>query len=335
MQVSDFHYELPQELIAQEPLPHRGASRMLVVSRKKQSFRDDVFANFHKYLSPGDCLVLNNTRVFPARLHGRRNQESGARIEVFLLRALTEDESVWSVLVKPAKRLRIGDQIIFNDAFRATVLSEQTVRFDAEQSISEFLERLGQTPLPPYIRRPPEASDRDRYQTVYAEKKGSIAAPTAGLHFTSEMLDACRAAKAELAYITLHVGLGTFAPLREKKVEEIQLHEEYFEILQSNAEIMRRAARLFCVGTTAVRTLETAVLRGGINGMQGETNLFIHPGFQFRAAGAMLTNFHLPQSSLLMLVCAFAGRELTLAAYRHAVAEKYRFFSYGDCMLIE
>jgi S-adenosylmethionine:tRNA ribosyltransferase-isomerase len=340
LQVSDFNYELPPELIAQEPLAERSASRMLVVSRERQCFENDGFRNFDKYIHPGDCLVLNNTRVFPARLHGRRNSPSGAEIEVFLIHALNEDETVWSALVKPAKRVRTGDQIFFGDQLRAQILSqgafgERTLRFFANEPMREVLERFGETPLPPYIHRAPDAKDRERYQTVFAVQRGSIAAPTAGLHFTPEMLDACRAAGAEIAYVTLHVGLGTFAPLREEKLAQIKLHEEYFEIDESNAAIMRRGKRLVCVGTTSVRTVETALLRGGFKAITGETNLFIHPGFHFRGTGAMLTNFHLPQSSLLMLVCAFAGRELTLKAYRHAVAERYRFFSYGDCMLIE
>jgi len=313
---------------------------MLVVSREKQTFRDDVFRNFSNYIRPGDCLVLNNTRVFPARLHGRRNSASGARVEVFLTRALSSDETLWQALVKPAKRARKGDFILFAEDVQAEVIEagefgERTLRFITREPVSEVLERLGETPLPPYIHRKPEPSDRERYQTVFAEKRGSVAAPTAGLHFTPEILEACRQAGAEIAYVTLHVGLGTFAPLREKTVEKIHLHEERFEILEQDAEIMRRARRRICVGTTSVRTLETAMLRGGLQAMQGETGLFIYPGFRFQATGALVTNFHLPQSSLLMLVCAFAGRELTLAAYRHAVAERYRFFSYGDCMFIE
>jgi S-adenosylmethionine:tRNA ribosyltransferase-isomerase len=338
-QVSDFHYELPEELIAQEPLAERGASRMLVVSRDKQAFDDDLFANFANYVRRGDCLVLNNTRVFPARLHGRRNDTSGAQVEILLVRALDEQEMVWNVLAKPAKRVRTGDRIVFAENFYAEVLSarnfgERTIRFFANVPVSEFLETVGETPLPPYIHRRSTEADRERYQTVFAEKRGSIAAPTAGLHFTPEMLEACRAAGAEIAYATLHVGLGTFAPLREMDVARVRLHEEYFEISENNADIMRRANRLFCVGTTSVRTIETAFLRGGLNAMSGGTNLFIYPGFHFRVTGALLTNFHLPQSSLLMLVCAFAGRDLTLAAYRHAVEQRYRFFSYGDCMLI-
>src|SRR5207248_1365332 len=226
-------------------------------------------------------------------------------------------ETVWEVLAKPAKRVRAGDRIIFAEDLCAEVLSqgsfgERTIRFFAGRRVSELLDELGETPLPPYIHRIPTAADQERYQTVFAEKRGSIAAPTAGLHFTPEMLDACRGAGAEIAYVTLHVGLGTFAPLREMNVARVQLHEEYFEISGSNAEVMRRAKRLFCVGTTSVRTIETAFLRGGLNAMSGMTNLFIYPGYRFRGTGALLTNFHLPQSSLLMPVCSFGGRDVTL-----------------------
>ena len=330
-------------MIAQEPPPERGASRMLVVSRDRQTFADDQFQNFPKYIRPGDCLVLNNTRVFPARLHGHR-EKSGAAIEVFLVRALNEAETEWEVLVKPGKRVRTGDKILFDAGLAAEILShgdfgQRTLRFVSDQplqhSVPHLLEALGETPLPPYIHRTPTREDQNRYQTVFAEHKGSVAAPTAGLHFTSDMLDRCRGAGATVAYVTLHVGLGTFAPLREENLAEVHLHEERFAISQANAEIMRRAGRLFCVGTTSVRTVEPALTRGHQNEMSGETNLFIHPGFQFRGTGALLTNFHLPQSSLLMLVCAFAGSDLAIAAYRHAVAERYRFFSYGDCMLIQ
>ena len=313
---------------------------MLVVSRRKQSFHDDSFSNFSRYIHPGDCLVVNNTRVFPARLHGHRNGKLGAEVEIFLLRALNEKETLWNALVRPGKRVQTGDRIIFNDHFRAEVLSqgnygERNLRLVAEEPVSQLLDQIGETPLPPYIDRIPGPEDRERYQTVFAEKRGSVAAPTAGLHFTPEILEACRDRGAVIAYVTLHVGLGTFAPVRAERVADVQLHEEYFEISAESAELMQNARRLFCVGTTTVRTLETAMLRGGLQSMRGDTNLFIYPGFEFRAAGAMLTNFHLPQSSLLILVSAFAGRELMLAAYHHAVAEKYRFFSYGDCMLIE
>lgn len=313
---------------------------MLVLSRAKQSFHDDEFRNFAAYLGPGDCLVLNDTRVFPARLHGRRNSPSGAEIEILLIRALNPEETVWRVLGKPAKRVRPGDRILFDKDLEAEILSsgefgERTLRLHAIQPIASLLDRVGETPLPPYIHRGADSADRERYQTIFAAHRGSAAAPTAGLHFTPQILDACRAAGAAIAFVTLHVGLGTFAPLREKNLADIHLHEEYFEIDEANAQVLRRAQRLFCAGTTTVRALETALLRGGLHAMTGETNLFIHPGFHFRATGALLTNFHLPQSSLLMLVCAFAGGDLTLAAYRHAVEQRYRFFSYGDCMLIE
>jgi S-adenosylmethionine:tRNA ribosyltransferase-isomerase len=339
-QVSDFYYELPEELIAQTPPAERGTSRMLVVSREENTFRDDLFSNFHRYIRPGDCLVLNNTRVFPARLHGKRNREGGAGIEVFLTRALNQEQTLWNALVKPAKRAIVGDRILFGEGFYAEVVAEgefgeRTIQFHAAEPIERLIDALGRIPLPPYIHRVPNASDRERYQTVFAEKRGSVAAPTAGLHFTPQMLEACRAAGATLAYITLHVGLGTFAPLRESKIAAIRLHEEYFEISEARALVMQEAKRLVCVGTTSVRTVETALLRGGLQALRGETNLFIHPGFRFRGTGAMLTNFHLPESSLLMLVSAFGGRELIFAAYRHAVAEKYRFFSYGDCMFID
>jgi S-adenosylmethionine:tRNA ribosyltransferase-isomerase len=340
LQVSDFHYELPEELIAQEPPAERGASRMLVVSRETQSFHDDSFRSFSKYIRPGDCLVLNNTRVFPARLHGRRKHAAGAEVEVFLLRARDQAETVWKCLVRPGKRVRPGDRIIFDEDLAAEVLEqgeygERVLRFSAESPVRELLERLGEMPLPPYIHRKPDPRDRERYQTVFSAQSGSVAAPTAGLHFTQEMLAECVAAGAAIAHVTLHVGQGTFAPLRAEKLADIRLHEEYFEISERDAEILRGAKRRFCVGTTSVRTVETAMLRGGFAAMQGETNLFISPGFHFHAVDAMLTNFHLPESSLLMLVSALAGRELILSAYRHAVAQRYRFFSYGDCMLIE
>lgn len=313
---------------------------MLVVSRQRQTFEDDLFRNFPRYLKPGDCLVLNDTRVFPARLHGRRNHPDGAEIEVFLVRSLDDSETEWLSLVRPAKRVRTGDRILFSSELVGEVLAEgefgeRTVRLQAARPVRDVLDELGSIPLPPYIHRQPDSNDRERYQTTFARVRGSVAAPTAGLHFTPAILDECRAQGTAIAHVTLHVGLGTFAPVRGNDVKDIQLHEERFEIDRENAEVMLRAERLICVGTTSVRTIETAMLRGGIGAMRGETNLFIYPGFRFARVGSMLTNFHLPQSSLLMLVSAFAGRELTLAAYRHAVSEKYRFFSYGDCMFIE
>jgi S-adenosylmethionine:tRNA ribosyltransferase-isomerase len=337
--VSDFDYTLPEELIAQHPPARRGDSRMLVVSRRNDAFTDDEFANLPKYLGPGDCLVLNRTRVFPARLQARRNQPSGAEVEVFLLRSASGDENTWNTLVRPAKRVRSGDTLLFESGLSADVLAvgqhgERTLRFHSLEPVSAVFERIGSVPLPPYIHRVPKEEDKERYQTVFARASGSVAAPTAGLHFTEAMLGACRESGVEIAFVTLHVGLGTFAPLRELELAKVQLHEEYFEIERAEALKMNNARRLLTVGTTSVRTVETAALRGGIAEMQGETNLFITPGFQFRATGALLTNFHLPQSSLLILVCAFASRDLILRAYRHAVAQRYRFFSYGDCMLI-
>jgi S-adenosylmethionine:tRNA ribosyltransferase-isomerase len=313
---------------------------MLVVSREQETFHDDVFANFPAYLRKGDCLVVNNTRVFPARLHGRRNHSTGAQVEVFLLRGMDDGQRIWKALVRPGKRARVGDRIYFTPEFQAEVLDhgefgERTVAFASEKPVHQMLNELGKMPLPPYIHRAPDPKDLERYQTVFSAQLGSAAAPTAGLHFTPEMLSRCRDTGAEIAEVTLHVGLGTFAPLRVENVSEIRLHEEYFEIGGREAELMLKAQRLVCVGTTSVRTVETAFLRGGLKAMKGETNLFIHPGFHFQGTSAMLTNFHLPQSSLLMLVSAFAGRDTILAAYRHAVKERYRFFSYGDCMLIQ
>lgn len=340
MLVSDFDYELPEELIAQRPPEIRGASRMLVVSREQQRFHDDEFRNFARYIRPGDCLVLNTTRVFPARLHGRRNRRGGAEVEVFLVRREAGAVDTWKTLVRPGKRVRVGDTILFDEALKAGVIAqgdygERSLRFQSTEPLEDAFERLGKVPLPPYIHREPEDADRERYQTVFAEKSGSVAAPTAGLHFTEAMLEACREAGVEIARVTLHVGMGTFAPLRHNEIGKIKLHEEYFEIEAPDAAQLAKAKRVFCVGTTSVRTVETVMLRGGLAAMRGDTNLFIYPGFRFRATGAMLTNFHLPLSSLLLLVCAFGGQDLILAAYRHAVEERYRFFSYGDCMLIE
>ncbi len=315
---------------------------MLVVSRGKKNFHDDFFCNFSRYIRPGDCLVLNNTRVFPARLHGVKSGAQQVAVEVFLLRAEDERREVWRCLVKPGKRVRRGDVILFPHDLRAEVVAhgefgERTVRFDvaSSQPIADVLLEIGEIPLPPYIDRTPDANDKERYQTVFARHSGSVAAPTAGLHFTPQILDECRAAGAKVSEVTLDVGLGTFAPLRVEQLSQVQLHEERFEISAEAAQTMREAKRVFCIGTTSVRTVETAKLRGGLAPMSGATDIFIHPGFRFLATGALLTNFHLPESSLLMLVSAFAGRELTLAAYRHAVAARYRFFSYGDCMLIE
>lgn len=338
MELSDFDYHLPPELIAQEPLADRSGSRMLVVDRKSGTWRDAQFRELPSLLGPGDCLVLNDTRVFPCRLFGRI-AGSQREAEIFLLRPHTPDKSVWTALARPGKKLQPGTKVEILPGLTAGVLEtrergERVVRFEAEGPVEPMLERAGHMPLPPYIHRADTAGDRTRYQTVYAEKTGSAAAPTAGLHFTPEVLEQCRERGAEIARITLHVGLGTFQPLQSETVERNHLHSEWYEIPAEAAPKLQAARRLLAVGTTSVRTLETAARNGGLTPQSGETEIFLYPGCEFLAVGAMLTNFHLPKSSLILLVSAFAGRELTLAAYHHAVRERYRFFSYGDCMLI-
>lgn len=344
MDLTKFDYELPESAIAQEPLADRAASRMLVLHRAGQRWEDRAFRDLPAFMHAGDCLVLNDSRVFPSRLFGHRAgvhsrpvgknnpkrwQNLSGRVEVFLLEPLSEDALTWNALVRPGRKMRTAERIVFDQGIEAEILSrgefgERTLRFHTDEPIYDVLQRIGHVPLPPYIKRPDRPEDRERYQTVFARATGSVAAPTAGLHFTPEVLEACRNAGADIAYVTLHVGLGTFQPVRGET-----LHSEHFEIAPENLARIERADRVVCVGTTSVRAVESQAL-----GRQRETDLFIRPGFDFRRTGAMLTNFHLPQSSLLMLVCAFAGTELTLAAYRHAVAAGYRFYSYGDCMLI-
>ena len=331
MNLADFDYPLPPELIAQQPLEHRAASRMLVVDRKSGAWEDRVFRDLPAYLDPGDCLVLNDSRVFPSRLYGRREHGEG-RVEVFLTRQISPDELTWEALVRPGRKMRTGERVVISEELTAEILGrgpmgERIVRLRPRGDLFAILDRVGHVPLPPYIRRPDTAADRDRYQTVFARERGSVAAPTAGLHFTPEILEACRAAGAAIATVTLHVGLGTFQPLHEEVIENAQLHAERFTVSQETVRAMDAATRVVAVGTTSVRAIESPA-------SGGETNLFIYPGFRFRRTGALLTNFHLPQSSLLVLVCAFAGTDLTLAAYRYAVERRYRFFSYGDCMLI-
>jgi S-adenosylmethionine:tRNA ribosyltransferase-isomerase len=331
VRVSDFDYDLPEELIAQQPLPDRAASRMLVVDRASGTWQDRLFRDFPSFLAPGDCLVLNDSRVFPSRLYGRREHGSG-RVEVFLTKPISPDELTWEALVHPGKKMRTGERILISGDLTAEILGrgqfgERTVRLHPSSALYPVLDQAGHVPLPPYIRRPDAEADRERYQTVFARDRGSVAAPTAGLHFTPEILDACRAAGAHLARVTLHVGLGTFQPLHADAIENVRLHSERFTVPEETVRAMAAGKRIVAVGTTSVRAIES---QPG----PGETNLFIYPGFHFRRTGALLTNFHLPRSSLLILVCAFAGRGLALAAYRHAVQERYRFFSYGDCMLI-
>ncbi len=349
--LSQFDYHLPPELIAQEPLADRAASRMLVVHRAEGRWEDRQFRDLPLFLGPGDCLVLNDSRVFPARLLGHRagvralpvGKRNPARheyltgeVEVFLLRPLDASAHEWEALVRPGRKMRTGERIRFAGGLEAEVVArgefgERTIRFSGAEDVYAAIEAIGHVPLPPYIKRADAPADRERYQTVFARERGSVAAPTAGLHFTGEVLDACRARGAAIEYVTLHVGLGTFQPLHADHVEEGRLHSERYRVSQEAALRIREARRVVAAGTTAVRTIETVCASGALS---GETDIFIYPGFVFRRTGAMLTNFHLPRTSLLLLVAAFAGTELTLAAYRHAVAERYRFYSYGDCMLI-
>lgn len=332
MLLSEFDYSLPEELIAQRPLEDRAASRMLVLDRRAGRWEDRVFRDFPSYLAPGDCLVLNDSRVFPSRLYGRREHGTGGRVEIFLTRPLPGDGLTWEALVRPGRKMRSGERVTISADLDAELLGrgafgERLVRLHPKGDLFEVLDRVGHVPLPPYIRRPDTSADRERYQTVFARERGSVAAPTAGLHFTPGILEACRTAGAEIAQVTLHVGLGTFQPIHSEVIEDVKLHSEWFHVPEETRRAMDAARRVIAVGTTSVRSIESST-------PGGETDLFISPGFQFRRTGAMLTNFHLPKSSLLVLVCAFAGRGLTLAAYRHAVEQRYRFFSYGDCMLV-
>lgn len=336
MKVADFDFALPESLIAQAPLADRAASRMLVIDRAAGNWQDRAFADFPSFLRPGDCLVLNDTRVIPARLHGERN--GGGKVEVLLERALSPDWLTWRALAKPGRKLPVGARIRLSDDLTAEVVGrgdfgERTLRLTATGDVLEAIHKAGHMPLPPYIRRDDTEGDRERYQTVFGRHAGSVAAPTAGLHFTPAILEACEQAGAMRAHVTLHVGLGTFQPLRAEDVEAVRLHEEAYRIEPPEAARIQAARRVVAAGTTSVRTIETAAASDWTR-LSGETNLFIRPGYRFRRVDAMLTNFHLPQSSLLILVCAFAGRELVLEAYRHAVREGYRFYSYGDCMLI-
>jgi S-adenosylmethionine:tRNA ribosyltransferase-isomerase len=340
MHLSEFDYELPADLIAQQPLAERDASRMLVLDRANQTWIDSEFKQFTHYLQPNDVVVVNNSRVIPARLKGQR-EGTGGQVEIFLVREL--EPKLWEALVKPGGRLKRETKVVFNKSGLIAEITDEPgaelrqVRFHCEGSFEDLLSQIGSTPLPPYIKRI-SATDRDRYQTIYAKHRGAIAAPTAGLHFTPAVL-AEVAARASLAEVTLHVGYGTFEPVRVEDVDQHSVSAERFEISKTAADAINdarsRNGRVIAVGTTTMRALESAatdeglVIAGG-----GEAKLTIKPGYNFRVAGALLTNFHLPQSSLLILVSAFAEREFVLRAYRHAVEQRYRFYSYGDCMLI-
>lgn len=353
MLVSDFDYELPGELIAQQPTAERSGARMLALDRVTGEYVDRMFRDFPERLREGDVLVLNDSRVIPARLFARREQAHGSpdrergqqptgRVQIFLTERTGEWE--WKALVRPGRKVLRGEVLLFGEGrLRAEVtehgeFGERALRFDPVPDFFGAVEALGHVPLPPYIHREDADTDRERYQTVYARQKGSVAAPTAGLHFTPEILDQIRARGVQIVYVTLHVGLGTFAPVRVERVEEIHLHTEHYTLPEETAEELnaarREGRRIVAAGTTTVRTLEHCALEDEFRPHSGSTDIFIAPGFEFRAVGALLTNFHLPQSTLLMLVSAFAGQENVLAAYRHAVKERYRFFSYGDCMFL-
>ena len=342
MNTADFDFHLPEELIAQTPLEKRDASRLLIVNHKTGQMEDTHFDAIIDQLHPGDALVMNDTRVLPARLHGE-NTETGGHVELLLLKNTEGDD--WEVLAKPAKRLKVGAQISFGDGrLTATILEElehggRIVRFHYQGIFLEVLESLGEMPLPPYIHE--KLKDRERYQTVYAKENGSAAAPTAGLHFTKELLAKIEAKGVKLVYLTLHVGLGTFRPVSVDNVDEHEMHSEFYTLSEEAAETLRQVKasgkRVIAVGTTSIRTLETigSKFNGKIKADSGWTNIFIKPGYDWKVVDAFSTNFHLPKSTLVMLVSAFAGRELVLSAYQHAIDEKYRFFSFGDAMFIK
>ena len=342
MNTADFDFDLPEELIDQTPLEKRDASRLLVVDKETGAFSDQHFDQIIDQLQPGDALVMNNTRVLPARLYGIK-PETGGHVELLLLKNIQGDD--WEVLAKPAKRLRVGAQISFGDGrLTATVVEEldhggRIVRFGYEGIFLEVLESLGEMPLPPYIHE--KLADRERYQTVYAKENGSAAAPTAGLHFTEELLEQISAKGVKLVYLTLHVGLGTFRPVSVDSLDDHEMHSEFYSLSEEAAQILRqvkaKGGRVIAVGTTSIRTLETigSKFQGQIQADSGWTNIFIKPGYDWKVVDAFSTNFHLPKSTLVMLVSAFAGRSLTLEAYEHAIAERYRFFSFGDAMFIK
>ncbi len=337
---SDFYFELPQKLIAQDPLEDRSASRLLLLNKNTGQTAHDVFHNITRYLRPGDCLVLNNTKVIPARLLGQR-EGTGAHVEVLLLKRREGD--VWETLVKPGKKCKPGTELIFGDGLlRGQVLEtveegNRLIRFSYQGIWEEVLDRLGEMPLPPYITH--KLTDRNRYQTVYAKYEGSAAAPTAGLHFTGELLRQIEGLGVSVVYVTLHVGLGTFRPVKEENVLEHHMHSEYYQVTEEAAKrinaVKSAGGRIICVGTTSCRTLESAADENGmVRPGCGNTEIFIYPGYRFKVLDCLITNFHLPESTLVMLVSALAGRERTLAAYEEAIRERYRFFSFGDAMFI-
>lgn len=337
---SDFYFDLPPELIAQDPLQERSSSRLLVLHKKTGEVSHHIFREIIDYLNPGDCLVLNNTKVLPARLLGER-QDTKAKVEVLLLKR--QENDIWETLVKPGKKCKIGTKLCFgNGLLKAQVMDiveegNRLIQFQYQGIFEEVLDKLGEMPLPPYITH--KLQDKNRYQTVYAKYEGSAAAPTAGLHFTKELLKEIEEKKVQIAYVTLHVGLGTFRPVKEENILEHHMHSEYYEVTQEAAQIInsvkKNGGRIFCVGTTSCRTVESACDKNGIvQAGCANTEIFIYPGYHFKVLDALITNFHLPESTLVMLVSALAGREQVLAAYQEAIKERYRFFSFGDAMLI-
>lgn len=341
MKVEMFDFHLPEELIAQTPLEDRTSSRLMVLDKEDGALQHETFKNLPEYLNPGDCLVLNDTRVLPARLFGAK-EGTGAKIEVLLLKQ--QEGDVWETLIKPAKRVKEGTRIEFGDGLLSAVCTgteEQggrLLKFNYEGIFYEVLEQLGEMPLPPYIKE--QLDDRERYQTVYAKERGSAAAPTAGLHFTEELLDEIREKGVHIAFITLHVGLGTFRPVSVEDIHDHSMHAEYYQVTEGTArllnEVRENGGRIITVGTTSTRTLETIAdaNEGRFEAGSGWTSIFIYPGYEFKAIDGMITNFHLPKSTLIMLISALAGRENVLNAYNEAVKERYRFFSFGDAMLI-
>ena len=342
MFLKDFYYDLPEELIAQDPLSDRSSSRLMVVDRRSGELKHDVFKNIIEYLKPGDCLVLNDTKVIPARLFGTR-KDTGAAIEILLLKRISDTD--WECLVKPGKKARTGCELTFgeNNALEGKIVDvledgNRIIRFSFDGIFEEILDALGQMPLPPYIKH--KLQDKNRYQTVYAKHEGSAAAPTAGLHFTNELLKQIEKSGVNIAKVTLHVGLGTFRPVKEENILDHHMHSEYYVISEEAAGTINKAkengGRIICVGTTSTRTLESAADENGhITACSGWTDIFIYPGYKFKITEALITNFHLPESTLLMLVSAFSSREIIMNAYEEAVREKYRFFSFGDAMFLQ
>ncbi len=340
MKVADFDYELPQELIAQVPIKDRSASRLMVLDRKNKTIEDKIFKDILDYLKPGDCLVRNNTKVIPARLYGIK-EETGVHIEFLLLKRIEGD--IWEVMVHPGRRLKIGTKVVFGDGLlKAEILEmmeggNRKVKFEYEGIFNEILDQIGLMPLPPYIKE--KLDDKSRYQTVYAKYEGSAAAPTAGLHFTEELLEKIKEKGVEIANVTLHVGIGTFRPVKVENIEEHDMHSEHYYIKHEDAEKInntkKNGGRIIAVGTTSCRVLESvADERGLVKETEGDTSIFIYPGYKFKCIDCLITNFHLPESTLIMLVSALAGKDYIMKAYKHAVEEKYRFFSFGDAMFI-